>query len=121
MCRRVCKLETQEPCALQVFSATFNGQNTTQGNATTGTPPSLQIEAVAPTSNLEVVAVNLSSLNTGGIEAFSGDFNTNATQTPEQAQLTQFCAQLLSQNPGEYCSCFLLLCAFAAVAWPTNL
>lgn len=84
---------------LQVFSATFKGQETTQGNASTSTPPTVQVESVAPTSNLEVLAVNLSALNSAGsIEAFSGDFSSPAEQ--EQARLAAFCRELLSENPG---------------------
>ena len=84
---------------MQVFSATFKGQETTQGNATTSTPPTVQVDSVAPTSNLEVLAVNLSALNSAGsIEAFSGDFGSPAEQ--EQARLTAFCRELLSENPG---------------------
>jgi hypothetical protein len=84
---------------VQVFSATFKGQETTQGNATTSTPPTVQVESVAPTSNLEVLAVNLSALNNAGsIEAFSGDFSSPAEQ--EQARLAAFCRELLSENPG---------------------
>ena len=101
---------------MQVFSATFKGQETTQGNATTSTPPIVQVESVAPTSNLEVLAVNLSALNSAGsIEAFSGDFGSPAEQ--EQARLAAFCRELLSENPGpRWCltACTIMPCNLAA-------
>ncbi len=87
-------------CTSQVFSGTFRGQNTTEGNSTSNTPPSLQIEATAATSNLQVYTVNVSSLNLGGIQTFSDDFG-GTNQSREEAQIAAFCRELLAENPSE--------------------
>ena len=83
----------------QVFSGTFNGLATSQANATTNTPPALQLEYTAPFSGLQVYNLNESVLNANGVGVQSeGGFGDVTSADQQTAKIQAFCQQLLVEN-----------------------